>query len=162
MSDVIDSHRESRGAEIPSDGDACVRVRSTCLHGCFLTDAKVTKEPRATFRCYSGGDASSLPVLQRPGFRLRGPDETSAKPLVHLWPGCVAGRVIFVSQRPVSIMVSEYPSARRSPNCRSLTSREVRARGASQDRTPHAQFDGVSSACAPAGRPRAPGRGRGG
>lgn len=159
MSDVIDSHRESRGAEIPSDGDACVRVRSTCLHGCFLTDAKVTKEPRATFRCYSGGDASSLPVLQRPGFRLRGPDETSAKPLVHLWPGCVAGRVIFVSQRPVSM---QYPSARWSPNCRSLTSREVRARGASQDRTPHAQFDGVSSACAPAGRPRAPGRGRGG
>ena len=49
----------------------------------------------------------------------------------------------------------QYPtirprSARRSPNCRSLTSREVRARGASQDRTPHAQFDGVSSACVPA------------
>ena len=139
---------------------ACGSVQHAYMVASFR-DATVTNKSRERL----SGDASSLPVLQRPGFRLRGPDETSAKPLVHLWPGCVAGRVIFVSQRPVSM---QYPSAgagprsaRRSPNCRSLTSREVRARGASQDRTPHAQFDGVSSACAPAGRPRAPGRGQG-
>ena len=112
----------------------------------------MTKEPRARASQVTPGlpmPASSLQdedPANGPTTDVARPDSSPDRKLssslrVSCWLLRVHRDPRAISQRPVSIRLS----ARRS-----LTSCEVRARDASQDRTPHAQFDGVSSACVPA------------